>query len=597
MIPRGRKDDVVQICGEDCRYRKLYEGSQRSLTEMAARQAQAVSRVGRLRNQLVLAAKRAFPKAFGDAEREVGKRMSEVADEILVAYLEGFMGASILAEEPEGASELRQALGEIGIPIPAGVDLHEWATAVRRYGPINLVEQTQPVPVRILEEVIAKQTPVPNRDLTAASLERTTTAPLGGGSFQDLDLVDLFDDRPDTLEPADTGGFGASVAPSSTLSGGVDDVASPLDEDDDPMGPEAPGFDDVFGGESIPTGADASAVDVFFDDAPSDAGLLGGTPSSGSGQQVPLGHEQQQQPADVPSSTSPEHQTQEAGVGADLPENRPAVPSWATGRTVKPQLFPGGTIAPRGGRRERKPIRSRAIPADVPDVPLGGERLVDNTELTDDVRQRLLAATAVTRPVFISDLELVAGSDDIVSAWRDEVQEGDLSVRFVLPKPRHRGRGALVIPQASLAAANSEFAKSHWARCIESYRGARIYELGVFFHRFLEQVISFESDGEVVVVRMSLPSGLTGAVLVAGQDLGDGGATRASVCSALERLLRDRLVHVAVLVLNAEQFDGVAEVVDRESRARGWQSNMPVTLSRSWEYVDGTGTAIPLLGV
>jgi hypothetical protein len=69
------------------------------------------------------------------------------------------------------------------------------------------------------------------------------------------------------------------------------------------------------------------------------------------------------------------------------------------------------------------------------------------------------------------------------------------------------------------------------------------------------------------------------------------------VCTALEKLLQDRLVHVAVLVLNAEQFDLMAGIIEQEAKERGWRSNMPVTLSRSWEYVDGTGTAVPLLGV
>jgi len=132
---------------------------------------------------------------------------------------------------------------------------------------------------------------------------------------------------------------------------------------------------------------------------------------------------------------------------------------------------------------------------------------------------------------------------------------------------------------------------------MESYRGARIYELGVFFHRFVEQVISFESDGEVVAVRMSLQNGLTGAVMVAGQDLAEGGATRVRIVETLERFLQDRLVHVAILVLNAEQFEAVRAAVVEEATARNWVAAMPVTLSRSWEYVEGTGTAIPVLGV
>lgn len=594
MIPRGKKQDEVQICGDDCRYRKLYEGSQRSLTEMASRQAQAVSRVGRLRNQLVLAAKRAFPKAFGEAERSLGKRLSEASDEILVAYLENFMGSSVLAEEPEGASDLRQALGEIGVRIPAGVDLREWAEAVRRYAP-EMFKNTTPVLAEKAEpRVMDKPKILSNRDLL---IERPTVEV----ADTDLDLDDLFESEGDFERPV-TPEIASTEVSDVRLGAGVPDLPAghPFEAESHPFESEI---------EAETTNVVALGDDIFGDFADETIGGANTFPES-SGLVVESFYDDSTDtfPAESPAQGAAGTQKGEEGR-QDLVESEtrpPAeaetippspMPAWQAGRTVKPQLFPPSPAGGRGAKREKRSIRSRAIPADLPDVPVETHESTGEVVLGEATRHQLLAAVSVPRPVFTSDLAGIVGSEELVSAWREELQNGDLTVRFVLPKPRHKQRGSLVIPQSSLAGASSEFSRSHWAKCMEAYRGARIYELGVFFHRFGEQVISFESDGEVVSVRMSLPSGLTGAVLVAGQDLGAGGATRAGLCGSLERLLQDRLVHIAVLVLNAEQFDAVSNVLESEARARNWRASMPVTLSKSWEYVDGTGTAVPLLGV
>jgi hypothetical protein len=612
MLPRGKRQEEVQICGEDCRYRKLYEGSQRSLTEMASRQAQAVSRVGRLRNQLVLAAKRSFPRAFGEAERSIGKRLSETSDEILVAYLENFMGSSVLAEEPEGASDLRQALGELGVLIPPGVDLREWAQAVRRHAP-TIMADTTPVAPQPAPRIVAPMKPavVANRDLLIETPRQSVP------TDQELDLDDLFEPVaesgagvqsnpsvvPNTPETTDLGSELAmpevqqlSMGKNSTRNTDTTE-GHPFEEDLGGVAGETEDMFSVFADEEIGSGAFTEGgsglpVESFFDDTEDTMPAVAVADGLNHG------------PDSVPprnGEPSTANRTIERPKPAEAAQPVETVveplPAWQAGRTVKPQLFPPAPSGGRGPKREKRAIRSRAIPADMPDVPVEHQTPTGPAALNDQTRHQLLAAVSVPRPVFTSDLAGVVGSEELVSAWREELQNGDLTVRFVLPKPRHKLRGSLVIPQTALAGANSEFARSHWARCMEAYRGARIYELGVFFHRFGEQVISFESDGEVVAVRMSLPSGLTGAVLVAGQDLANGGATRSSLCGALERLLQDRLVHIAVLVLNAEQFDAVAGLLDNEARGRGWQASMPVTLSRSWEYVDGTGTAVPLLGV
>ena len=135
------------LCGPECTYRSLYEGSQRSLSDMAAKQSVALSRVARLRTGVVAALKQTFPVEFSDAERVLGRRMSATDDEVLLAYLSGFLAmpqatsaasAASSAARPHhggaGLSELRGALAQCGVVLPAGDDPREWAAAVHRWG-------------------------------------------------------------------------------------------------------------------------------------------------------------------------------------------------------------------------------------------------------------------------------------------------------------------------------------------------------------------------------------------------------------------------------------------------------------------------------
>jgi hypothetical protein len=122
------------ICGSDCRYRGLYEGAQASLSDMAGKQAVALSRTGRLRTGIVAGLKRNFPRVFGDVERQIGRRMSDLEDEILLAYLGHFLDQAngpAAAQPAAGTDELRAALTSAGFAVPDGDDLTGWAHAVR----------------------------------------------------------------------------------------------------------------------------------------------------------------------------------------------------------------------------------------------------------------------------------------------------------------------------------------------------------------------------------------------------------------------------------------------------------------------------------
>jgi hypothetical protein len=587
MIGRAKESSPAQLCGEDCRYRKLYEGSQRSLSDMASRQAQAISRVGRLRNQLVLAAKRAFPKSFGEAERSVGKRLSEVPDEVLVGYLESFMGASVYAEESAGVAELREALVAIGVPIPTSMDLADWAAAVHKHAHVaqSMLDVSPVLSPRVDHAVPAMRSGIPNRDVVP-SLAGTLP-----GSVRELE--DIFTDvGADQITSNTTAATNISQAEAKTAA--LIEAGDMFDESpfDDPFTPAAP---------DSPLSGSMGTFDDMFDSAPSnDPFTATSVPGSdlqdfGFGEDDLLPNPEPAAP-EPPVDVAPVRSNDTVVVEPPTTPQPAALPSWAGGRTMRPQLFPAQPTSRPGAKRERKTIKTKAVPAGLPDVPI--ENVLDtNGEIPETVRDQILAACAVPRPVFTSDLVAMLGNESVVDTWRHSWQDGDLTVRFVLPKPRHRLRGALVVPQQALKDANSTFSSSWWARCMEAFRGARLYELGVFFHRFAEQVISFDHDGDVVAVRMTLPSGLTGAILVGGQNLGDDGETRANISVAMERFLKDRLVHIAVLVMNAEQFEATTAAVEEEARKRSWKPAMPVTISRSWEYVDGTGTAIPVLGM
>ena len=117
----------------DCPYRHLYEGSQLSLNEAVARFAQIHTAHNDLRTALVLQLKRNFPRRFSEAEARGGQRFSALSDELLVAYLEAFLGSIHEIDtraNPDDLERLRTALRHRGLAVPDGDDLAAWSTAI-----------------------------------------------------------------------------------------------------------------------------------------------------------------------------------------------------------------------------------------------------------------------------------------------------------------------------------------------------------------------------------------------------------------------------------------------------------------------------------
>lgn len=166
----------------DCSYRRLYEGSQASLSDMAGKQAGALNRVARLRDGLVRALKQNFPVGFADAEAQMGARMSSTEDEVLLAYLFGFLasaqsGTAVGASQAVSLSrgqvdELRAALVSAGVALPDGHDLSAWAAALRQHAqsaPSAPADSALPA-VALVEGAPARPEPAVSDDEAAAGL-------------------------------------------------------------------------------------------------------------------------------------------------------------------------------------------------------------------------------------------------------------------------------------------------------------------------------------------------------------------------------------------------------------------------------------------
>lgn len=127
-------------CGEHCPYRRLYDGSQRSLGDLASKHTAAVQAHAHLREELLATMRRAWPHAARAAEQNTGARLGDLPDEFLTAYLAAFAGlpSSGRRTGPQqveqllsGLLELRQQLERMGVELPEQDDPSAWAAALR----------------------------------------------------------------------------------------------------------------------------------------------------------------------------------------------------------------------------------------------------------------------------------------------------------------------------------------------------------------------------------------------------------------------------------------------------------------------------------
>jgi hypothetical protein len=488
----------------NCSYRALYEGSQLSLSESAGNSAAMFNRVNDLRNAVILQMKRTFPRLFTAAETQNHQRMSNQPDQVILAFLESFLGTvQIRTPRPEGIEDLRAALDKWGIAIPDGLELHQWASVVNNH---------------------AKTAAIP------APVTPPTSATVPSSTSENDSLEDLFGE-------------------------------SEWHTDDDWIANEDPYEHHVEPPQTAPDAVDDDLTGLFSDDEPSEV--------------VPL---------------ADEVVTKWSGVPSLRPE--------------MPHVVPATKPVPRAARqspaaRPKKAVRAKALSPDplLFDVIAETPTLDANGELTDAMRNALVAATCIPRPVFLADLEAITKSRDILEAWeREGWADPQVPVGFISAKPRHRARGSLVLPKEYAEHAAPEFSRSLWAACIRNQlHGARIYEAGVLLHRVGDEVTNWQFSTGNRTLRLTLAQrrGLVGLVVVFEQKKE---LIREALVADLEALFAQRPVLASVLVTHDPSYEAIRSIIIEEAEARRWAPPFPVTMTRSWEFGQPGATADLVLG-
>lgn len=576
-------------CRPNCRFRRLYEGSQVSLTDMSGRQASALSRVGRLRAGLVTALRRAFPEQAAAAEAQMGRRLADVDDEVLLAFLDSLLRTSTGREERAMLDALAGALAVSGIIADPSSSPASWIPEISRSRrmqhatPSTYTTEQQPALVS-RPTTPEPSTPPESREHSIPQSPSIGTAPSPSDRVT-VPLESLFGEPP-TVDDSDfdLGWDDPIDSEPNTIETGP---PAALDELFTPTG-VAPGLattlivHDRLDAETALEAQDAVTplVDLWPDEQ------LGNPAPSGEGW-----------------APSPVRPNEDARTTPAPPAAMP--PPTVFESVVRPELFPS---APRSSKSKtstkKRTTRIQAeAPADAGDsAAFQPSASSQGREGLDDVlRQALLAAASIPRPVFTRDLVAIAGTPEIVSTWEDECRAHPelTQVRFVSPKARHRSRGSLIIPDDSLRATPRRGYDDWWVQAINRYFGARLYELGVLLHRVGDELVSTRFGEHTAVLRLNSSRGLVGIVVAMNDRLEPGEPARDELAAALEELFAERLTLAAVLMSAGEERDltRLVEATVSLASERGWNPAFPVVSARSWEYADDRGsTARVILG-
>ena len=520
---------------------------------MSSRQASALARVGRLRAGLVTALRRSFPDQTATAESQMGRRLADVDDEVLLVFLDSLLRTATGREERATLEALGSALALSGIIADQSAPPTSWLAAIQSARkPVEIFVDAQPV------------TPEKNN---AANTLSEASQNFTGPDRVSVPLESLFGNE-EVSEPQNS---------TNEIDLGWDDVTFMSDSPIDVAEPAT--LEDLFPQTDTPISNLVPLIDLWPDENLGDPSQSGDSWS----------------PSPVRSD----------GTGATGPAAPAAVPPPTVFENVlRPELFPtAARTSKKSAASKKRSTRLQAEPATDESNTLSDEHPVPQSHegLDDTLRQAFIAASAIPRPVFTRDLVAIAGDPAIVALWEDECRaHPDLNqVRFVSPKARHRLRGSLIIPNDNLRVAPRRGYDDWWTQAVNRYLGARLYELGVLLHRVGDELVSTRFGEHTVALRLNSNRGLVAIIIVMSDRLEAGEPARAELEAALADVFAERLTLAAVLMSAGEERDltRLVETTVALANQRGWKPSFPVVAARSWEYADDRGsTARVILG-
>lgn len=559
--PRGANTGHPgQACGPSCRYRALYEGAQLTLSSMGERQAEALSRVGRLRGEMVRALRHLDPSGFVEAERKAGRRLSDVDDDILSGYLHAFLAGALAGGSGHGMHELRDALAAAGFALPAGTDPGAWAAAIRARQSYS--QATEPAPVTPVPVSAA----APAESATSAALPTLPVFPRPDSGVDDL--ADLFA-AGDEVRAQHSAGQPGAVDDLEALFAGPDPAVHGVDDLEDLFADEAPAATASHADQpDEPVWQDLPDISAFWDEP---------TPPAEPDVSDDVTDAAVPEPLPMPATEQ---------TTASAPAKK-ATTRKAANKPVRPQMMPlpgqqAGSLGRRRTGKATSPLHADA--STMPTVP-------------DDVHDALLAAVSVPRPVFMDDLRAIAADEASLTAWETRMRaDARAPVRFIPAKARYRHLGSLVVPRDEIREVQTEFRHSLWNDCIAQYRGARLYEMGVLLRLNASSVVgSWSCQDATVMFRLTDGRGMIGVVTFLGPDPRTEDV-REEVLAAVEQLLPERLTLLVILATNTEAVPAMRDLILEQASQRQWEPLMPVALSRASDFSTNRAGAELLLG-
>lgn len=637
------------------RYRSLFEGAQASLADLSARQAQALSRVGRLRNAVVTVLRRNFMELSAEAEAQLGRRLSEIDDEILIAYLDAFVSAASRGDQRATLQAMAEAVMGLGVPLRGDEPLL-WVEQIHQHRSEQARRQSAPSPrVDPADQPTSVGAPVPgdrSNDRRGGHLEdRHVNQPAQGENLHQgapaehaprtdqtnqpvtedpedywgwdpgTTLKDLFgEEQPegrlgslfgDVEKPALWGGeLGTVGGPEQQWTPSpVAPATEPKKTAPEPRTPEKPA-------KRNPSAAATPKPSTPEGGGPEKSGEVPAQTSKANPNRTPRGPARQEEPVAPATPTTqnpdtPSTQTLPPQTGAAQEE---AAPTGAQGaddpaaeiRFVEPgekaetpqeppQHAPVAVEAPlRPELFAPQPAARRKRTREVrahAKPPEEALPFTNESSVLDDQMRRALLA-ACSIPRPVFTRDLVAvAGSDTVV----DAWEAECRAEVSTSPVRFVAPKSRHRQRGRLVAVEQDAPRPQdwWYQAVSRYRAGRLYELGVLLHRVGDEIVSFQLGEQVCLFRLNTPRGLVGIVVVLDLAAVENHQVIEELTTNVEQLLSERLTLLAVLTASGEpgSLEGLVDTLERIAGERSWRPTSPIVAARSWEYADDRGSS------
>lgn len=556
-------------CDGNCNYRRLYEGSQASLSDLASKQAAALKRAGKLREEILSLMRQYFSQEYAQAELKLGQQLTRLDDDLMLAYVHSFLAAAATGKqqpqtptvtESAELTELRQLAASKGVTIPENSDAQTWLKLLGPLAASELASQTQVV----YDEVSSAELTGLFDDVPEAYADDHLSAlfdDLGGGYASEGDLTD-----PDSIEDLD-----------DLFSDSADALASPDDNVSAPPANEhsaLPSDPDTAkaGSSGEPDSAEAGSTSGFSADS-----SRAGTPEGDAALAGSPGEEQKE------TQESPSPAAQEAASPAGQPAKGSQLGLAPNMNPVRPE------IVPEPARPAKKKATKKTRVTATPPAEAGDSETFSPQHRASSSLEKMLSVVS-SEPIFAADLTSAGVSSTELENFETSVQQEGTASSYRIVKGRDRKRLFLVVP----AQAEGD---SPWAQCLRSkdLRGNALYDAGIVVKSNSSSITQAEVHKNLVIFTTDDNTAL---VLLTNVDLAEGSPLSRQLLEFMPRLVSGDFNSVVLLAMTSkvEAYRRISSWVLKNAELQAWDVKSVVTVGNGRSFTGlGSSTVTHIL--